>query len=242
MSTDSPKAIGSPPNAFRIALEILSRVGAKTVLDCPSGEGVFTRMLRDEGYETTAADILPENFKLNDVECDFCDLNDHLPYENERFDAVVCLNGLQRIWARGRAVRELARVVKPGGTLIISFPNNADIRRRMLFLMTGSVTWNVIGPPTVCRPEAANPAATFRYPMTVANVVSAIESVGLQCESLRHTHVTAGALLLSPFAFAAKIFSIFAPDKVKKRYYLKESSTSSALLGAFLVTAARKPS
>jgi SAM-dependent methyltransferase len=164
-----------------------------------------------------------------------------LPFPDGAFDGVTCLNGLQRVWARGRAVRELARVTKPGGRLIISFPNNADLRRRLLFMMTGSVTWNVIGPPQTCEPQAESPAACFRYPMTLANVLSAIDSVGLKCEAVRPTHVTKGALLLSPLAILPKLFTVLSPKRKRDFYYMGPSSTNAALLAAFLVVIARKP-
>ena len=161
------------------------------------------------------------------------------------FDSVVCLNGLQRVWARGRAVSEFARVVKPGGYVIISFPNNSDIRRRLMFALTGSVTWNVIGPPSVCEPEVVNPASCFRYPMTLANVLSAIESVNLECQSIRATHYSKSAILLSPLMIGPKLFSIFSPSKFKNIYdknlfKIKYTSSIDALLGAFLVVIARK--
>lgn len=235
-----PKVIGSPPNAFKIALEFLNHIGAKKVLDCPAGEGPFSRMLLKNGYEIACADIFPNQFKLKEVLCEFADLNDKLPYKDNTFDAVACLNGLQRVWARGRAVRELSRVVKPGGYVVISFPNNSDIRRRMLFMMTGSVTWNVVGPPHVCLPEAKNPATCFRYPMTLANVLSAINSVGLKSELIRSTHYTKGAILLSPFVIGPKLFSLLSPKKYQEFYKLRQTSTIDALLGAWLVVIAKK--
>ena len=240
-SSSEPKAIGSPPGAFRIALEFLSLIRARKVLDCPAGEGPFSRMLLEHGFEVTSCDIYPEQFKLTEISCDFADLNDRLPYESNKFDAVVCLNGLQRMWARGRAVRELARVVRPGGYLIVSFPNNSDIRRRLLFMMTGSVTWNVIGPPHVCLPEAENPAACFRYPMSLSNVLSAVNSVGLKCESIRSTHYSKGAIFLSPLIIGPKIYSLLSPKKYQNFYMMKHTSTLDALLGAWLVVIARKP-
>ena len=235
-----PKAIGSPPGAYEIALEFFSRAGVHKVLDCPAGEGLFAKILLENKFDVACSDIYPDQFRLKEITCDFADLNDRLPYDNNTFDAVTCLNGLQRVWARGRAVRELARVVKPGGYVIISFPNNGDIRRRLLFMMTGSVTWNVIGPPHVCLPEAENPGVCFRYPMTLANVLSAISNVGLKCESIRATHYSKGAILLSPLIVGVKLFSLYSPKKYKDFYEMKRTSTLDALLGAFLVLIAKK--
>mgnify|MGYP006274826235 FL=1 len=46
-----------------------------------------------------------------------------LPYASERFDAVVCTEVIEHIPDDAAAVRELARVVKAGGTLIASVPH-----------------------------------------------------------------------------------------------------------------------
>jgi len=240
VSTD-PKSIGSPPEAFRIALEFFKKSESKKVLDCPAGEGPFTQMLLKNNFEVSCCDVYPEQFKLSEIACDFADLNDRLPYGDNAFDAVACLNGLQRIWARGRAVRELTRVVRPGGYVIISFPNNSDIRRRLLFMMTGSVTWNVIGPPHVCLPDAENPAAWFRYPMTLANVLSAIKSVGLEKKNVHSTHYSKGAILMSPLILGPMLFSLLSPRKYKDFYEMEETSTLDALLGAWLIVIAQKP-
>ena len=239
-SLSEPEAIGSPPNAFKFALDFMKVTRAKKVLDCPAGEGAFASILLENGFEVSCSDICPEQFKLKEILCDFADLNDRLPYKDNTFDAVACLNGLQRVWARGRAVRELARVTKPGGYVIISFPNNGDIRRRLLFMMTGSVTWNVIGPPHVCLPEAENPASSFRYPMTLANVLSAIQSVGLKCQSVRSTHYSKGAIVLSPLIIGPKLFSLLAPKQYRDFYEMMSTSTVDALLGAWLIVVAKK--
>lgn len=239
-TAETPLAIGSPPGAFRLALQTLRDAGSRTVLDCPSGEGPFSKMLMDAGFETSCCDIFPDQFKVEGLTCTLGDMNDSLPYDDESFDAITCLNGLQRVWARGRAVREFNRILKPGGTLVISYPNQGDMRRRMLNFMTGSVTWNVIGPPHTCDPAAEPPASNFRYAMTTANVLSSLESTGFEPVSLQSTHYTKGALLMSPLALLPKLASLLAPSRQKQHYFLRWSSTTDALLGAFLVLVARK--
>jgi SAM-dependent methyltransferase len=240
-SQAAPSAIGSPPGTFRLALDALRAAKASSVLDCPAGEGPFARMLLDAGFETSCCDIDPDQFKVPKLVCTHGDLNGTLPYDDEQFDAVTCLNGLQRVWARGHALREFSRILKVGGTLVVSYPNQGDMRRRMLNLISGSVTWNVIGPPHVCTPDAAAPASTFRYAMTTANVLSGFESVGLETQWVRSTHYSVGALAMAPIALIPKFAAWFASARLKQSYYLRESATNDALFGAFLVAVAKKP-
>ncbi len=240
-----PSPIGSPPGAFALALDALHECGARTVLDCPAGEGVFSQRLLQESFAVTAADILPDNFRCEDMSCDFADLNDTLSYPDASFDAVVCLNGLQRIWARSRAIEELTRVLKPGGTLVISFPNVSDIRRRLLFLLTGSVTWSVIGPPHAFVPGATNPASCFRYVMTPADVLAAVSSCGLECQSVHATHYAKGSLAAIPLALLPAMLRWCSPRRIgrvydREQFALGYANSLAGLLGAFLVVVAKK--
>lgn len=238
---DKPKPIGSSPRVFPLVADILVERGVRYALDCPAGRGPMVAELLKRGITVKACDILPDALAVKGVTCDFADLNDSLPYADDMFEAVTCLNGLQRVWARGRAVRELARVVKPGGYLVISMPNHGDLRRRLLYSVTGSASWTVVGPPQVCPPEAEVPAAYFRYPMTLANVLSALKSVGMEYESLHLTNVPLSNILLAPLALPLLLTNRLAPRKYRDFFYLKPASSFAAMFGAYLVVVARKP-
>ena len=45
-----------------------------------------------------------------------------LPFPDDRFDFAVCLDVLEHIEDEVRALRELRRVVRPGGTLLVTVP------------------------------------------------------------------------------------------------------------------------
>lgn len=53
-----------------------------------------------------------------------------LPFAEETFDAVTCLMVVEHVFDPYHAVRELRRVCKPGGRVIIGVPNLAGIKRR----------------------------------------------------------------------------------------------------------------
>lgn len=52
---------------------------------------------------------------------------DHLPFRDERFDIVLCLEMLEHLPSQGRAaaVSEMVRVLHPGGRLVLTFPSGA---------------------------------------------------------------------------------------------------------------------
>jgi SAM-dependent methyltransferase len=46
-----------------------------------------------------------------------------LPFEDDQFDRAICLNVLSHIENSALALKELARVVRPGGEVLINYPN-----------------------------------------------------------------------------------------------------------------------
>ena len=60
-----------------------------------------------------------------------------LPYEDEFFDNIVCIEGLEHIENPANAIREFARMLKKDGSLIVSVPNIMNIEERLKWLFYG---------------------------------------------------------------------------------------------------------
>jgi SAM-dependent methyltransferase len=103
---------------------LLDPLPASVVLDAACGTGRYSAYLAGRGHRVIgvdrspamlakARDKLPESeFREGDLEA--------LPVESGSVDAAVCALALVHLPEIGRAIAELARVVRPGGRVIIS--------------------------------------------------------------------------------------------------------------------------
>lgn len=235
--------IGTPEYVYRFVLRLLHDLKATRVLDCPAGQGAFTARLLDAGFDATAGDIRPEQFKLTRrLECRYTDLNASLPFANDAFSAAVCLNGMHRIWARGRAISEFARVLTPGGSLILTNVNNVNLTHRLMALACGSLNYNTNGPPYGFIPDAEIPAAWYRAPLTIAGVVRIARNVGFDVERIVAIRWSRACIAVAPLAGVAWGLSVLLPRRVRQHVSWRESNGIPSLFGDYLAIVLRKAS
>ena len=107
------------------------------LLDVPAGEGALAVRLREMGFDVLCCDLYPQIFKVEGIDIKGGDLDKELPYRDAEFGHVVCVEGLEHIENPANAIREFARVLKSGGSLVISVPNIMNIEERLKWLFTG---------------------------------------------------------------------------------------------------------
>ena len=94
---------------------IVARTAAKRV--GPNGRVVGVDL--NQAMLTVAERVCPRlEFRLADVTA--------LPFENATFDVVLCQMALMFFPDRPAAIREMGRVVKPAGTVVIMVPSSLD--------------------------------------------------------------------------------------------------------------------
>jgi len=106
------------------------------VLDIPSGEGAFTVRCLAHGLKVVSGDCEPlcaaEGATFSQV-----DMNEPLPHDDDEFDCVVCIDGIEHIERPFDFVTECCRVLRPGGSIVLTTPNISSLRSRWRWLLTG---------------------------------------------------------------------------------------------------------
>lgn len=97
------------------------------VLDAACGTGRHTAYLVEAGRDVVGADAVAAMLdkaraKLPEVEFVQADLTE-LPFEDESFAGIVCGLAYSHLEDLGPATRELTRVLRPGGRMIVSAPH-----------------------------------------------------------------------------------------------------------------------
>jgi ubiquinone/menaquinone biosynthesis C-methylase UbiE len=103
---------------------LLDRIPAGRALDAACGTGRHTAYLASRGHRVAGVDATAEMLEKARVRLPGADLRQgdlaHLPFEDGAFDVAVCALALSHVPDPAPAIAELARVLRPGGVLVLS--------------------------------------------------------------------------------------------------------------------------
>lgn len=116
-------------------LEITAALSKGRILDIPCGQGALSEKLREQGFEIFCGDYDSDNYRIKNGHFHRLDLNCNLPYKDETFDCVTSVEGIEHLENPHLLIREIGRVLKTGGHLIITTPNIMNIQSRLYFLL-----------------------------------------------------------------------------------------------------------
>jgi len=110
------------------------------VLEFGAGTASLVKMLRRAGFtgHVTAADILSRPADLGgDISWIETDLNERLPAGDQSFDAIISTEVIEHLENPRATFRDFSRLLRPGGQLILTTPNQESIRSLLSLLVRG---------------------------------------------------------------------------------------------------------
>ncbi len=119
-------------------IDSLPDLGGKIAIDFPSGEGRASAMFARRGATVHSFDLYPEFTKVKGVHCNYADMNDAIPVDASRADFLICQEGIEHMPDKIALFREFNRVLKEGGTLIVTTPNLSNARGRLWMALAES--------------------------------------------------------------------------------------------------------
>lgn len=220
--------------------EALSDLPRGRLLDLPAGSGALAYRLHRDGFAVTACDIHPEQFEPAEIPCVRGDLGGRLPFEDASFDAAAFIEGPEHAEDPAHALREFARVLKPGGRLVLSLPNYGNIEKRLKMLFFGSFEKGV-SQERLREDFGGDPAMLHLVPLVWAQLKFFLESAGFRVERLLKDRAKPRQRLLWPLALLVRLVSRLRSPRDRDRYWLDEVNSGTILMGGnTLIVVARR--
>lgn len=141
------KGLSLPATTLR-ALELVEDLPWERakVADVGAGQGSFSRLLgerleQEQGLDAREhvfpCDLIPESFAYERLRCRRTEPDGRLPFEDDTFDAVVSIEVIEHVEDQFEFLRELVRIARPGGRIVVTTPNVRNLSSRLRILRTG---------------------------------------------------------------------------------------------------------
>jgi SAM-dependent methyltransferase len=193
----------------------------KRVLDLSCGAGHTAELLACQGFMVTATDYRPPPPMSKEIQrVGGVDLNSFLPFKSGSFDAVNLVEVIEHIENQPQLIREIGRVLKPEGVVLISTPNILNMLSRLRFAFTGFLRGRV-RPVHYSRPPGRAPNI---YLLHFYELSYLFFHFGFQIVELRKTRIKFAPVLFTALLYPLLwIFSLEAiiraeKDPVQRRY------------------------
>jgi ubiquinone/menaquinone biosynthesis C-methylase UbiE len=215
---------------------ILEKEPRGPLLDVPAGEGALAARLIAAGFEVSCCDLYPEIFRLNGVSIQQGDLNGELPFADRSFDYVTCLEGLEHIENPQQAIREFARVLRPGGKVIVSIPNILNIEERLKWLLYGYTShFKPMTRAHVARLRAEydnrEEIAAHVNPIGYSELRYILEKHGFEIAQTHRDKPKSNAWLYWPIVLLIRLIARLTPAAKRSERWTEELASDEVLLG-----------
>ena len=202
-----------------LVLDILSGLPPGRLLDIPSGDGAISEAARALGWNACELDLFPRK-GMKGVQADACAA---LPFRSGTFDALVSLEGIEHFEDQTGFLRECARVLRPGGAMVLTTPNVMHLSSRVSAFWTGQ---------RMMRQGFVNEVSTLRernddrlyhghaYLIDAFRLRYILRVVGMRVVSFELSNPSPGSMMLAPLVpalWAATRYAIVAGRKRREK-------------------------
>jgi len=128
------------PFLIKAIKELLADIPAsgKALLDVSCKEGDVLQAVAPLGFNLRGTNYEPSGPSQNGTAIDYgVDLLKRLPYDDASFDVVLLVEVIEHLENHRIALGELARILRPGGVLILTTPNIMRLNSRFHFFFSG---------------------------------------------------------------------------------------------------------
>lgn len=210
------------------------------LLDIPSGGGPVVDGARAAGYDVVELDLFPRA-RMHGVCADACA---PLPFRDGVFDVLLSMEGIEHFEHQAGFVRECARVLRPGGWLVLTTPNVLTLGARATHLLTGG---------KVLRQGFVNEVATLRsregtrlyhghaFLIDAFRLRYVLRIAGLEWRELAGTTLSGTSLALAPLVPLLHLATAVATRGARKRLERDRRPRPDVALERELADLARSP-
>lgn len=231
----------------KVVLSYLSREPKGFVLDIPSGPGYLMLKLKESGFKGIACEIDDRLHLFKNIEYKKVDMSKEFPFKDNSIDHVASIEGIEHIENHFSFIREVARVLRPGGTFIMTTPNVHNLESRLNFFLSGFHSL-ADKPISLC---SKNMYFEHINPMSFESLYFIMKKSGFDIETLTSSRYRKGALflyyLLFPIIYLASYRACFLKEKDKNcrkqnKEIFKLLISKANLAGGHSIVIARKRS
>jgi len=150
--------------------------------------------------------------------------------------AINCLEELEHIENPQQAIREFARLLRPGGKVIVSVPNILNIEERLKWLLYGYTSH--FKPMTRAQVERLRAEydnreeiAAHVNPIGYSELRYILEKYGFQIEGVHRDKPKANAWLYWPIVLLIRLIARLTPAAKRRERWTEELASDEVLLG-----------
>ena len=186
---------------------IRAELKGKKILDIPAGNGVTTELLMEAGADVEAFDLFPEYFLLKGIECRRADITDRIPVPDGYADMVTCQEGIEHFPDQLKTFKELNRVLKMNGRLLLTTPSYSSLSAKLSYLLFESETHKTMPPNEIDDIWMADKSVSselyhghiFMIGLQKLRILAKLS--GFRIAEVRYMRLSKGSLVLFPFFY-----------------------------------------